>query len=340
MVPIFNQAVKIRQQLGQLVTSLALPFDLVLIDDGSEDSTPAEIEGFVINDLPLLNSKLASLSVYRSSSSHFEAACDAFGLEVSRTRYVFEVQADMFIHDYGWDARLLELMTQRTDIIAISGRGVEPATPLWEDYARTLGSDVARARGLLGYAIIRAAVLVNRLLKSLIAKDSVEALEFGGRESTADSIDVIFPAQEDFQVSGKAGFLGSLISRSESIPNQYKGQIWIGETVMRGPLLIDKSKVVEAGHWPADKFFQGFDEHYLWLKARATLGYKVAFSPVTFSSPLEVGSMRKQRSLKSEILILRNLLRIWGPRRKVLLDVSTWTEIENPLAPADRRTIS
>lgn len=340
MLPIFNQASIVRHQLKNLVGSFELPFDLVLIDDGSEDSTLAEIEGFVLMDLPSLKTKLSRLSVYRYSSSRFETACDAFGLEVSRTRYVFEVQADMFIHDHGWDARLVELMRHKTDIIAISGRGVEPAIPVWEDYARTLGSDIARAQGLAAYAIIRAAVLAKRLLNSFIPKATEKSLEAEDMVGSVESNALIYPPKVDFEVSGRAGFLGPLIARAESIPNQYKGRIWIGETVMRGPLLVDKSKVAEAGQWPSDKFFQGFDEHYLWLRARVTLGYKVAFSPVSFSSPLQLGSMRKQRSLKSEILILLNLLRIRRPRRTVLNDVAAWTGIDSLITVPGKRTVN
>ena len=87
-------------------------------------------------------------------------------------------------------------------------------------------------------------------------------------------------------------------------------RIWLGETVMRGPLLIDRQKFNKLGGFDTRRFFLGYDDHDLALRGFNEFGYRCGFVPVSFYSPLKAGTTRKPRSLRSELEILRKLMEI------------------------------
>jgi GT2 family glycosyltransferase len=81
---------------------------------------------------------------------------------------------------------------------------------------------------------------------------------------------------------------------------KYSGQIWFGESVMRGPLILDVEKYIEIGGLNTKAFFQGNDDHDLSLRA-IRKGWRVGFTPIHYSSPLSLGIARRKRKLKSKL---------------------------------------
>ena len=78
---------------------------------------------------------------------------------------------------------------------------------------------------------------------------------------------------------------------------------------MRGPLLVDKKKYLEVGGFDSERFFLGYDDHDLAMRAWNLKGYRSGYVPVGFLSPLADGATRKMRTIKQEFEILSNLVR-------------------------------
>ena len=244
---------------------------------------------------------LVSARLFQFSESQFETACDAFGLQTADAPYVIELQADMTLGDRGYDARLLGAMKEHQDLIAISGRGVERRGPIWDRYTSSLGADILPGRTVFRYALGR---IHSRLSRRRAEVDSATGIPHD------DVVSVVWPSSKLFGLSGEAGLLGPLIAMSADLrawPIPMK--LWFGETVMRGPLIIDAEKAKRLGGWPWDLFFQGYDEHFSWLLAHSLFGWRVAYHPVIFSSPLELGTTRKKRSIADEFRLLRRAMK-------------------------------
>jgi hypothetical protein len=118
----------------------------------------------------------------------------------------------------------------------------------------------------------------------------------------------IFPSNKDFALIGSAGFLGELVdllpyettSEINAMIEKNSKMIWFGETVMRGPIMIDKRIYIASGGFNIGAFYQGNDDHDLMLRVRHS-DKKVGFTPIYFSSPLNLGNARKKRKIKSKI---------------------------------------
>jgi GT2 family glycosyltransferase len=107
-------------------------------------------------------------------------------------------------------------------------------------------------------------------------------------------------------------------------PNSLNGRkIFVGETIMRGPLIIDLEKLKNIGCWDEGGFFQAYDDHDFCLRAYVLGGYRVGYVPISFASPTLDGTTRKKKSLLSEFSILSNLIRIRQSRKKSQLYLAT-----------------
>jgi hypothetical protein len=120
--------------------------------------------------------------------------------------------------------------------------------------------------------------------------------------------ETIFPGDKSFELCGNAGFLGNLI---DLLPYENEGdvnrlisenskRIWLGETVMRGPIIFEKKVYLDIGGFNTDAFYQGNDDHDLILRV-SKLKKKVGFTPINFAAPLALGSYRKKRKIRSKI---------------------------------------
>jgi glycosyltransferase involved in cell wall biosynthesis len=76
---------------------------------------------------------------------------------------------------------------------------------------------------------------------------------------------------------------------------------YIGDTCNRGPLLIDRQKLVDLGYLDETNFFLDNSDHDFFARAK-THGWKCGYCPIEFKSKLEDGSTRKTRDLANEIV--------------------------------------
>lgn len=312
-MPVFNQEQKIAKTLEALFNCLSLPTRVIIIDDASTDETALAIREF-LEGVTATRPWDIRLEFFKSYKPLFETKCDSFGFSLCNTRYVIEVQADMELTDPGFDERLTQAMQSNMDLLMISGRGTEPLAPIVKSYRRTAGSDVSRGRTMPRHITH---TLLHRLLSfraNRVNQVDLTALY----EDSGQTKNRISPSNDDFSKTGQAGRIGHLIELPLET-NPMERRLWLGQTVMRGPLIIDMGKYLELGGLDTEAFFLGYDEHDLITRAYQTKGYRVAYSPISFNSPLADGSTRKRRTFKNEIEIAVKLMRVSRTRKLTAL---------------------
>jgi|UniRef100_A0A6C0BJ06 glycosyltransferase involved in cell wall biosynthesis len=92
-----------------------------------------------------------------------------------------------------------------------------------------------------------------------------------------------------------------LIGRGgESINRPYDKKLrqdllYVNETVNRGPLLLDRKKLMEMNYLDEENFYLDNSDHDLFTRAWAQKGWICGYIPIDFNAPLENGSTRKPR---------------------------------------------
>jgi len=117
------------------------------------------------------------------------------------------------------------------------------------------------------------------------------------------------PNQSEFAATGNAGYLG-LHTHTEHSNYRDVGTLWLSQTVMRGPICIDREKFVECGGLDTESYFLAFDDHDLSLRAYLRHGYRVGYVPIGYRSEPRWGTTRKNRSLRQLQLAIYETLRI------------------------------
>ncbi len=302
VMPVFNQAGSATENIRSLVSSLSVPFELLILDDASEDqSLPRILEAVTM--LPKSFPLMMSAQVYSSRWSLFETKSDNFLFSKAIGEFGLEIQADMRIEDPGFDQRLISLL-EETDLFALSGRGVHRF------------NDV----GLVPSTYVENQILKSRpnraQVRSMQNREGYKEVCSCAQVSQGRPLDTrdrklfgIFPCVHDFRSHGRAGRLGELIEEVDIPWGDYLGQVWIGETIMRGPLLFRMDDFTRLGRFDDRRFYLGNDDHDLCLRANSG-GLRVGFSPVIFSSPLDQGSTRRKRSAKSLVALRIHQFRV------------------------------
>ncbi len=119
VTPTFNAAPMIGAQMNATASAASLPFDWILVDDGSDDGTPELAMAMFESAAPPL---VARATIVRNRVPVFETACDNIGFSLAETEVVVEVQSDIQIRENGFDALILRLFEMSPRPAAISGR--------------------------------------------------------------------------------------------------------------------------------------------------------------------------------------------------------------------------
>jgi hypothetical protein len=321
-MPIFNQSDIIIRNLTSLVDSLELKAKIILIDDASVDAS----FDLISKSLGLLCAiKPLAIELYKFKRPRFETHCDKFGISLARTKYVIEVQADMQVKDKGFDSRLVDCMVSQPDLIALSGRGVQPLSEPVDYFITTAGSDRSRGQSVLIHILVTLSI---RLTPRVVLQFTKFLKNKFFRVPKIVPSDPNPRPTEDFATTGRAGIRIPSEELSAKTHNEAR-LVFVGETVMRGPLLIDREKYEEVGGFDTGAFFQGFDDHDLILRGRMQ-GYGCGYTPVNFLSPESDGTTRKPRSWKSELVILFELIRIARLRSHSALSLYSRGRISPP----------
>lgn len=303
VIPVFNQQSNIIKNINSVLCSMSLPFELLVMDDASTDDTLHVLKENLLNtavSCPLLT----SIQFFAYQKSAYETKCDSFGFLTAQSNYILEIQADMEITEKGFDGRMLEALRKFPDLIMVSGRGAEKIEDIYPGYIKAIGAGRFFIIYFLKYLFVRR---IKHAYKAIFNSGDRRLTKDNYYEGCSD--EVLFPEQEGFKKSGRAGRLGLHIESNIPILEKYKNKIWLSETVMRGPLLVDKKKYLEVGGFDSERFFLGYDDHDLAMRAWNLKGYRSGYVPVGFLSPLADGATRKMRTIKQEFEILSNLVR-------------------------------
>ena len=313
VIPFFNRQEDLEVNLDQLVSVLTLPVELILINDSSEDESLRTLIEWQSARLDAFGTVVA-ITIYSSVSQQFETRCDHFGIEKSQSSFVLEVQADMFIEEFGFDARLLKAISSRGDLVAVSGRGCHKFEEIFDAFDSSMGAATFDDLNFATFFINRMRAFTKLFIRRRNFRFRAPSGPVSSEINRISHSKCIFPFLDSFQISGRAGKLGQLIDLSINTPKELSNVIWISDTVMRGPLLIDKTKYFELGGFDIHCFFLGYDEHDLFLRA-SFHGYRCGYVPIDFRSPLESGTSRTPRSLKTEWELTKSVLRVRRHRK-------------------------
>lgn len=308
VLPVFNQAAYISEVIEGLVASMTRSFEIIAIDDGSVDQS---LEAVLASIRRVMASPLLTRArVLRSDAGLFETACDSKGFDIAEAPLLLEVQADMRVQDKGFDSRMAGALRRYPDLLMVSGRGTENLRPVATDYRRTLGAVCAGSPSFSRYLGSR--VLHRSGLRRLTPDTRVE---FVPDVSPQRAFDIIFPSESRFRYSGEAGRIAALMDATLPLRPWPLDRMWVGQTVMRGPLMLDRDRYRLIGGLDDKRFFLGFDDHDLAYRAYRDRKLRCGFVPVRFAAFMSHGSTRRRRSIRTEIEIIRHLLRIRSARK-------------------------
>ena len=325
IVTVFNQQYVIRSVIESLVSSTSLQTDLIIIDDGSEDLSLAEIIR-ALNEIKWDRHSFSVIKVYVNSHSRFEVFCDNFGVTVAQTKYAILIQADVLITEFGFDRIFLSALKSSPDLLMVSGRGTQMILPIAKEFRRTNGIEFFSSRvhklvfsrkhsvncGHYGRLIISALTAIFTKIENylyLFFKDHESpdtSSNNGGNETRPD--------HSNFSCTGVAGYIGRH-TQTENSNFKDVGTIWESQTVMRGPLCIDRNKFEECGGLNTESYFLVYDDHDLSLRAYLKRKYRVGYVPIGYYSNLNWGAMRKKRSLRQTQLLIYESLRMSNSRK-------------------------
>ena len=329
ILTVFNQHLIIDEVLKAIASSAQLISDLIIIEDGSEDSTLSSLIE-TITRTEWDTTRFASIKVYRNFVSKFETACDDFGIRRASTNCVILIQSDVLITENGFDKLLFSALSSFDDLLMVSGRGAELLSPEAKEFKQSTGSSIHGRTFQIAsrLAPIRPTNLfLCRQLSTLLAAISIFELKiyrlrkfrlnktFTPPETVhADFFTNTRPSEHEFLSTGNAGYLRSHIHTEMSNFQNY-GSIWVSQSVMRGPICVDRQKYLECGGFDTDSCFLGFDDHELALRSYLEHKFRVGFVPIGYHSDPTWGTTRKPRSFLQTKLAIFETIRISKQRR-------------------------
>jgi hypothetical protein len=119
VTPAFNHEAIIAATIDAAAAAASLPFDCIIVDDGSTDKTAARVRSvFESRRSPLV----ARATIIRNPAPIYETACDNLGFALADTEIIVEVQADIQIREPAFDALFVRALHTTPAPSALSGR--------------------------------------------------------------------------------------------------------------------------------------------------------------------------------------------------------------------------
>ena len=96
------------------------------------------------------------------------------------------------------------------------------------------------------------------------------------------------------------GKLGNCIEKSIEQLGIQRNIFYMSETCNRGPLMLDRKKLVQLNYLDEKNFYLDDSDHDLFARAYFYKGWITGYTPINFLSPLQEGSTRKPRDHVNE----------------------------------------
>jgi hypothetical protein len=121
-------------------------------------------------------------------------------------------------------------------------------------------------------------------------------------------------------VKPTVGRCGTAIDLPLDVPVETLCTFHVRDTVNRGPLLLNATKVAELGYLDEVHFFLGYDDHDLMMRGWFQKNWTAGWMPLDFEAPLENGAVRKKGRSKTvqelQYLEFRKKLQLAGGEYK------------------------
>lgn len=263
VLPVHNMQKVIQNNVRLLSKNAKLSHELIIILDDCEDSSKNEILEYVLSTKKSKN--LIRVVLVESEVSLFETTSDAIGFSLAKSQWLLEVQADMQIYQKSWDSILINHLIANDDVICVSGRGCHD----W-------GKENIEKKNYMD-------------LKWLFSSIYLRLVSVFGVNTRST---FIFKNTTEFGRCGRRinAFLGNHKSR----------KLYLGHTIMRGPLAISKKKYDLIGGLNTKEFFLGGDDHELMYRAWTFQKWRCGYTPLKFKSPTRDGATRKPKTLEEQ----------------------------------------
>lgn len=302
IIPVHNQGSIIANNLTSIQNCATTMHEFIIVNDASADNSAEEILSW-IRTTSSSATLITGITYVQTSTDVFETVCDSLGIELAIGEYIIEIQSDMKISDPGFDRWMMRALQENDDVFAISGRGIHQINAV---------TNAGRSRSAILLQKIRSGVL--RLISMC-------------RRSARYS-----PSPWLFKLFGEAGRLGEQIDKPLAT-NSRNNFLYVGGTVMRGPLAFRKEEFVALQGFDLTRFFLGNDDHDLLARAAGTFGKTGAYLPMAFDSPTDLGSTRQVRSEANERRY-RELKRIFAARQ-----IDSYLEVSGSGMPLPHREL-
>jgi glycosyltransferase involved in cell wall biosynthesis len=151
VTPTFNCGPIVDAWIDATVRAASMPFDWILVDDGSEDGTADRAKAIFESRRPPL---VARATIVRNPVPIFETACDNIGFSLADTAVIVELQSDIQIREPAFDTLVLRALANTSPPAAVSGRCGHSFFGLRGPVVRALlGGRVQECVGLCGKLI-------------------------------------------------------------------------------------------------------------------------------------------------------------------------------------------
>ena len=129
-------------------------------------------------------------------------------------------------------------------------------------------------------------------------------------------LEKVFPSQSQFENTGIAGWRGSLIDKASNhfdpfsplVHDLNSVPLYIGQLIMRGPLCMSRTLLLEMGNFDDNTFYFGYDDTELYIRGFIESGLRVGFVPIQVYSPEIWGSSRKAKSFMKLFIFWSNIV--------------------------------
>jgi len=300
----YNNEDLILNNIKSVVLNTKSDFSLTIVNDSSSDDTFLELQK--IKEL-CKSENLKQIKIINNIYPKYETKCENDALKVAKSKYAILLQADMLIRENAFDLKLIRAMEKYNDLLLVSGRAGQNLSDLKESFFSTRGFQR----------------LTNKnILKHYYARITKPSQDFTQEKSKTQS-HLIDLNDLDFLESGNIGKVG-VNSQGQFKNEDLNGnKIYICNSVIRGPLIIDLEKFRKLGYFDQRHFFQGWDDHDACLRGNVKFGWRVGFIPIQYFSditPKKYTEFRfKKGSVLNELLIFIKIVKLRVIWRKSLL---------------------
>jgi hypothetical protein len=266
-LPICNQEELIERTLENFFVSCTELCTLVIILDYCQDSTGMRVRNFLqeANHTEYVRSVL----VLETTGDIFESNCENLALSLVEANYFLSLQADIMFTDPGFLEKCGSFMDSNPRLMGVSGRAV------LFDKSSNLNLLVLSSRVI--FHLIN--VFLGKAFRRKILPPYILSGNYFGDVST--------PPQ----------------NRMYFFLNQ-SCRLYVGDALIRGPILWDAQKLVRLGKLNDVRYFLGGDEREICKLGRERFNYFVGFLPTTCYSDVWTGSSHNPQKRTPETILM------------------------------------